>query len=324
MWRSTLLSLVAALALAPAGSAQNAPTKNALGKAWLEIYARHLWVLGPDLDVKISDPTPSSDLPGFQEVTVHLSKGDTSQDVTLLISADGSKIIEGNVYASGANPYKKNLDKLKTQLQPSLGTPGAPVVVVEFSDMQCPHCKEEAKTIRENLIQAYPKEVRLYFKDFPLTSIHDWAKPAAMAGRCVFRQSASSFWDYHDWIFAQQDAITAANLPAKVVEWAKTRQDVDAQQLNRCIDGKATEKEVDASAAEAVALQVDGTPTLFVNGRRLPSGIDWAHLKLVIDAELEYQKIAKDAGEDCGCETKLDAPGLPPKASPIAPALKKK
>jgi protein-disulfide isomerase len=324
MSRSTLLSLTAALALALAGSAQNTAKKSAFDKAWLETYVRHLWVLDPELKVSISDPKPAADLPGFKEVTVRVAQGQASQQVMLLVSNDGAKIIEGNVYGAGSNPYKANLDKLKTQFQPSLGTPGAPVVLVEFSDMQCPHCKEEAKTIRENLIQIYPKQVRLYFKDFPLTSIHPWAKAAAMAGRCVFHNNASSFWDYHDWIFAQQDAITPENLRDKVMEWAKGQKDIDSLQLGRCIDDKATEKEVEASAEEAVALQVDGTPTLFINGRRLPAGPDWNTLKRVIDNEIKYQETAKDAGEDCGCEIKLDAPGLPSKASPISSPIKKK
>jgi protein-disulfide isomerase len=324
MSRSTLLSLTAALALALAGSAQNTAKKSAFDKAWLETYVRHLWVLDPELKVAISDPKPAADLPGFKEVTVRVAQGQASQQVMLLVSNDGAKIIEGNVYGAGSNPYKANLDKLKTQFQPSLGTPGAPVVLVEFSDMQCPHCKEEAKTIRENLIQIYPKQVRLYFKDFPLTSIHPWAKAAAMAGRCVFHNNASSFWDYHDWIFAQQDAITPENLRDKVMEWAKGQKDIDSLQLGRCIDDKATEKEVEASAEEAVALQVDGTPTLFINGRRLPAGPDWNTLKRVIDNEIKYQETAKDAGEDCGCEIKLDAPGLPSKASPISSPIKKK
>jgi protein-disulfide isomerase len=262
-------------------------------------------------------------LPELKEITVKVSQGPASQQVVLLVSSDGSKIIEGSVYGVGANPYKGNLDKLKTQFQPSLGTPGAPVVLVEFSDMECPHCKEEAKMIRENLIQTYPKQVRLYFKDFPLTSIHPWAKAAAMAGRCVFNNNATSFWDYHDWIFAQQDAITPENLRDKVMEWAKGQKDIDALQLGRCIDEKATEKEVNDSAAEAVALQVDSTPTVFINGRHVPGGSDWATLKRVIDNELKYQETAKDAGEDCGCETKLDAPGLPSKASPLFSPIRK-
>jgi hypothetical protein len=65
-------------------------------------------------------------------------------------------------------------------------------------------------------------------------------------------------------------------------------------------------------------LQVDGTPTLFVNGRRMGPG-EWAELKRVMDAEIAYQAVAKDAGEDCGCEVKLDAPGLPSKAAPGLP-----
>ena len=84
-----------------------------------------------------------------------------------------------------------DLDKLKTEFQPSLGTPGAPVVLVAFSDFECPHCKDEATMLRQNLLSAYPTQVRLYFKDFPLEAIHPWAKTAAIAGRCVFRQSAS-------------------------------------------------------------------------------------------------------------------------------------
>lgn len=317
MSRSTLLSLTAALALALAGSAQNTVKKSAFDKAWLETYVRHLWVLDPQFNVTISDPKPAADLPGFKEVTVRVSQGPASQQVVLLVSGDGSKIIEGNLYSAGSSPYKANLDKLKTQFQPSLGTPGAPVVLVEFSDFQCPHCKEEAKTIRQNLIQIYPKQVRLYFKDFPLASIHPWAKAAAMAGRCVFHNNASSFWDYHDWIFAQQDAITPENLRDKVMEWAKGQKDIDSLQLGRCIDDRATEKEVETNAEEAVALQVDGTPTLFINGRRVAAGSDWNTLKRVIDNEIKYQETAKDAGEDCGCEIKLDAPGLPSKASPI-------
>ena len=78
-------------------------------------------------------------------------------------------------------------------------------MIVEFSDFQCPYCKEEAKMLRQNLIQTYPKQVRLYFKDFPLENMHPWAKAAAIAGRCVFQQKTDAFWEYHDWIFAHQD-----------------------------------------------------------------------------------------------------------------------
>ena len=74
---------------------------------------------------------------------------------------------------------------------------GAPVVVVLYSDFQCPHCREEAKMLRANLIQTFSKEVRAYFRDFPIDTIHNWAKPAAIAGRCVYREDQAKFWDFH-------------------------------------------------------------------------------------------------------------------------------
>jgi protein-disulfide isomerase len=198
------------------------------------------------------------------------------------------------------------------------------VVLVTFSDFECPHCKDEATMLRQNLLAAYPTQVRLYAKDFPIESLHPWAKPAAIAGRCVFRQNPSSFWSYSDWIFAHQADITPQNLKDKVMGWAKGQpKDIDVLQLCQCMDTKATEAEVDKNVAEGHALDITGTPTLFVNGRRIAQSIDWTNLRGIIDYEIEYQKTAKNAGEDCGCEVKLDTPGLPRK-TPLAAPLKKK
>ena len=313
MSRCFLLTLTAALLLAPV-SAQN-QKKSALDKAVLEAYVRHLFVMNSDVKVQVSDPKPSQ-LPDLVEVVVHASKGDASQDFPFLISKDGSKILQAIVYDVNSNPFKPDLDKLKIESQPNLGTPGAPVVLVEFADFECPVCKTEAIMLRQNLLAAYPTQVRLYFKDFPLDSIHPWARPAAIAGRCVFRQNPSSFWSYFDWIYAHQADIAAPNLKDKAMEWAKGDKDIDVLQLGRCIDTKATEAEVDKNVAEARALDLNATPTLFVNGRRIPQAIDWTNLRGIVDYEIEYQKTAKNAGEAC-CEVKLDTPGLPQKAPPF-------
>jgi protein-disulfide isomerase len=302
--RFTLLMCVLLLPVA-----QPADTKkSALDKATLEAYVRHLSVWGPQIKVEIGDPKPSP-LPGMLEVNVHASAGNASQDQLFYVSKDGQKMVLGAVYDVKENPFKADLDKLKTDLQPSFGTPGAPVVLVLFSDFQCPFCKEEAKVLRTNLLSTYPKQVRLYFKDMPLDQIHPWAKAAAIAGRCVFKQSPTAFWDYHDWIYEHQGDITKENLREKVLEFAKGKQ-LDALQLGRCMDTRATEAEVDKSVNEAHELHVMSTPTLFVNGRRLPSQVAWPDLRMIIDHEIEYQKTAKNAGEDCGCELKLPAPVL--------------
>jgi protein-disulfide isomerase len=320
MLRSFFLTLAALLLAAPV-SAQN-QKKSALDKAVMEAYVRHLYVLKSEIKVQVADPKPAQ-VEGFVEVVVHASLGDASQDFPFLVSRDGSKILQALVYDVNSNPFKADLDKLKTEFQPSLGTPGAPVVLVVFSDFECPVCKGEATMLRQNLLSAYPTQVRLYFKDFPLDSIHQWARPAAIAGRCVFRQNSSAFWSYSDWIYAHQADITPANLKDKAMEWAKGAKDIDVLQLGRCIDTKATEAEVDKNVAEGHALDINATPTLFVNGRRIAQSIDWTNLRSIIDYEIEYQKTAKNAGEDCGCELKLDAPGLPQK-TPLAAPMKKK
>jgi len=311
------------LMLASACVAQNAPKKSALDKSALETYVCHLYVMDKDVSVQISDPTPSAELPNFYDVTVSASMDNAHQDFALLVSKDGSKIIQGTVYDATENPFKKDLSMLNTAGAPSFGTAGAPVVLVEFSDFECPYCQKEAKILRDNLTASYPTQAHLYFKEFPLTSIHPWSKTAAIASRCVYKQNGDEFWKYHDWIFSHQDEINPGNLKDKVVAWAKDEKNLDTLQLGSCIENKATEFEVDLDMTEGRALKIDGTPTLFINGRRLSSAAEWPTLKAIIDYEIGYQKVAKNAGEDCGCSTKLNLPGAPA-ASPIAPVKSSK
>jgi protein-disulfide isomerase len=327
-WRNFLLILcvasLAAFCQAPArkaavpprpAPAAKPPAKTALDKATFEAYLRHLFVWGSGVNVAISDPKPSSELDGFLEVTAHASLGEAVQDETFLISKNGRKILKAMVFDVAQNPFKPDLDNLKTQFQPSMGTPNAPVVLVVFTDFQCPVCKEEGKMLRQNLLSAYPRQVRLYFKDFPLVQIHPWAKIAALAGRCIFRQNPAAFWDYYDWIYDHQSEVTADNFRQKLSEFVAGKE-IDGIQLARCLDERATEAEVDRGIAEGKALNVRATPTLFINGRRLEGQIPWPSLREIIDYEIEYQKTAKNAGEDCGCEVKLPSPLEKPGAAP--------
>ncbi len=307
--------IVLAAAAALFGQKPNAPAKSAIDKPKLEAYIRHLFVWPPPIEVTVGDPKPAP-MPGFYEVKIRGSQGQASQEETFYVSQDGTKIIRGTVFDIAQNPFKPDLDKLKTEFQPSIGTPGAPVVLVEFSDFECPYCRQQAKMLREQLLKQYPTQVRLYYLDFPLESLHPWAKSAAMMGRCIFHQNASAFWDYHDWIFDHQDEITPDNLKDKVIEFAKTK-GVDAAQLSKCIDTRVTEDEVEKTRTEGKDLEVNSTPTLFVNGRRMVGTVQWEDLKRVIDYEIDYQKTAKNAGENCGCSVQLPTPGVPSNNAPV-------
>lgn len=299
---------------APAAAAVK-PTHSALNKTDMEAYLRHLFVWSAPIAVAVSDPAKGP-MPGYYEVKVRGTNGAQMQDETFFVSFDGQRIIRGVVYDVAQNPFKNENDKIKTAGRPGFGTVGASVVIAEFSDFQCPYCREEAKTIRENLLKSYPKDARVYFFDYPLEQIHPWAKPAAMAGRCVFKQSATAFWDYHDYMFEHQADINAENLQAKVLEFAKGVKDLDGGQLQACMVSKETEQEVNASVAIGQSLGVNQTPTVFVNGRKLAGVTNWADMKFVIDYEIEYQKTAKNAGEDCGCDIKLPQFGGASTAAP--------
>jgi protein-disulfide isomerase len=307
MLRKLTIFLTAAVALF-GQSAPKQADKPTIDKPKLEAYIRHLFVWPPPIEITIGDPKPAP-LPGFFEVAIRGSQGEASQEETFYISKDGQKIIRGTVFDLAQNPFKTDLDKIKTDFQPSIGTPGAPVVLVEFSDFECPYCQQQAKMLREELVKAYPKEVRLYYLDFPLESLHPWAKSAAMIGRCVFHQNAAAFWDYHDWIFENQEQVTPENLKDKSFEFAKTK-GVDPGQLSKCVETGATEAEVNKTRAEGKALDINSTPTMFVNGRRMVGSLQWPEVKRVIDYEIEYQKTAKNAGEDCGCSVQLAMPGV--------------
>lgn len=279
--------------------------KSALDKATLEAYLRHLQLWPAQVQVKIDDPKPSP-IAGLYQVDVHLTYGQASQDDTYYVSKDGQRVIRGTIHDVGQNPFQNELAKLKTDLSPSFGAPGAPVVLVVFSDFQCPVCKEEAKVLRQNVSSNFPKDVRVYFKDFPLEAIHPWAKAAAIGGRCVFRQNPTAFWDYHDWIYDHQGEITPENLKSKVLDFANSK-NLDALQMTRCFDTKATEAEVDKTLAEGKALHVSATPTMYLNGRPLIGNTPWQNLEQLINMERDYQKTANNAGEKC-CEIKIPSP----------------
>jgi protein-disulfide isomerase len=287
-------------------AAAPAKPKTTFDKTALEAYVRHLFIWGPEVKVVIDDPKPSS-VPNLREVVATASYQGVSVQQQLLLSADGKKIIQGSVYDLTDNPFRPELSKLTTDSAPSMGTAGAPVVLVLFTDFECPFCREEAKMLRQNLLAKYPTQVRLYLKEFPLDQIHPWARQAAIAGRCIYRQSPDVFWPFHDWVFDQQAQITAQSFQSKVSDFVKT-QEVDPLRFGRCLQDKETEAEVNKSVAEGTALQVNGTPMLFVNGRRISSQLTWPQLSSVIDLEIQYQKTANNAGDLACCRVTLPSP----------------
>jgi protein-disulfide isomerase len=162
-------------------------------------------------------------------------------------------------------------------------------------------------------MKAFPDKVHLVFKDLPLDSIHPWARGAAVAGRCVYRQKPEAFWTYHDWMFEHQAEITVENRAQKFTEWAKTA-GLDTLQLNQCVADPTAAADVNRSMVEAQALKVNSTPTMFINGRKVPGNVPWPDLKSIIEVELKH-------AESC-CSVEL--PSAPARPAPSLANPKRK
>ena len=290
-------TLVLFVLFAAAAFAQ-APLRTTIDKAALEAYLRHMELWIPQVNVTIDDPKPAAYLPGFSEVSIHLAFNGQNKDERYYISADGKNIVKGDAYDLTKNPFQSNLDKLKTEQQPSFGGADAPVQLIVFGDFQCPLCKAEAEIMRGNMVATYGDKVRVYFKDFPLEAIHPWARAASVAGRCVYRQNAGSFWKFHDWIYRDQGLITVDNLNAQVMKWANEN-GVDAIQMGRCVETKTTDAEVARNLEEGRTLGVDATPTTFLNGRKLVGTMEWGVLQQLIAMELDHQNKLAEAARCC-------------------------
>ncbi len=301
----TSISAIALLCLGAV--AQEPAKKSALDKAAFEAYIRQVELLPANLAMKVGDPRASI-FDNFLEVPIEVSTGQGDVPLRYFVSKDGKLIVKGSIFDVSKNPFEPELKKLKTDLQPSFGAPGAPVVLVVFSDFQCPKCQDEAKVLRTNVMKTFPDKVRVYFKNFPLETIHPWSKAAAIAGRCVFREKPAAFWDFHDWIYEHQGEILPDNLKTKVIGWADSKS-IDSAKLGQCMDTKATEPDVNRDIAEGRALTISGTPTLFINGRPLTGAIPWQTLEEIIKRELGFQQTAANAGEKC-CEVTI--PSLVP------------
>lgn len=265
------------------------PPAPKLDKAKLEAYLRYAEGFTSDIQFLIDDPIPSA-YEGYFRVVAHLTKGQNRLDRVYYVTPDGQRFINGSIWNLNDSPFLDTLEHLPTD-GPSFGPATAKVTIVVFSDFECPYCRQLAKTLRENLAQKdppqkYPNEVRVIFKDFPIESIHPWARAAAEAAHCIAAQKIPAFWAFHDWIFEHQQEVNPGNLRDKALEFGKTN-GLDAAQIASCIDTHTSAAAVDQSLRAGQALQIEQTPTMFINGRTVGGSISWEQLAALIDMELK-------------------------------------
>jgi protein-disulfide isomerase len=162
---------------------------------------------------------------------------------------------------------------------PFKGPQGAPITIVEFSDFQCAYCKR-VLTVLNQVLERYPDQVRLAFRDFPIVNIHPQAQKAAEAAHCASEQG--KFWEYHDLLFEKQEAIPTTNF----ADHAKAL-GLELTSFQACLDSQKYRDKVERNYADGVKAGVSGTPAFFINGRLVSGAQPLEAFKAVIDEELE-------------------------------------
>ena len=175
---------------------------------------------------------------------------------------------------AGAEPHAKGRD-------------GAPVTIVEFSDFQCPACAHAFLDLQD--VVRRRSDVRLVFRHFPLDQhcndgiehgVHPMACVAACAAECAAQQG--KFWEYHDLLFENQAGLARDNLFAFARDLG-----LDMQRFRTCLDAPETLELVREDVRAGDSLGIESTPTIFINGRRIPGALDRHYYDYAITIETQ-------------------------------------
>ncbi len=162
---------------------------------------------------------------------------------------------------------------------PAIGPENAAITIIEFSDYECPYCRRWFEEVYRQLFKAYPNQVRLVFRDFPLTSIHSNAQAAAEAANCANEQGA--YWSFHDKLFGMSLGLSSE----AYLQYANDL-NLDMDQFEACINERRYQDEVLADLKYAANLGINSTPTFFINGIPVVGAQPFEVFKYVIDKEL--------------------------------------
>ncbi len=174
-------------------------------------------------------------------------------------------------------PYRVAVDAVG----PVRGPASAPVTIVEFGDFQCPYCKQAEASLKR-VLDEYPHDVRVVFRNLPLTQIHPRANEAALAAVCADRQG--KFWEMHDAMYADQGA-----LGPEALKESATRLGLDVQRFSACLSDPTTAATLDADVKAGRDLGLTGTPYFFINGRPVDGNVPVEKFQSIIGEELQAE-----------------------------------
>jgi protein-disulfide isomerase len=266
----------------------------------VEVLLRQKAQVPPGSTINIGTPA-AAELSGYDTVTVSITtEGKTSRPISFLLSTDGKSLAQMTKYDLTPDPR----NYVSAAGRPARGGPEtAPVLIVGFDDLECPFCARLHQTIFPAIEQRYGNNVRIVYRDYPIEQ-HPWAMRGAVDVNCLAAQSPTGYWNAVDYIHSHETEIgTPATDPAKpnapkdkslataneqldkLTRQQGEFQKVDMTKLNACI-AKQDTTEMEKSRQLGTALNVDSTPTLFINGDKIDGAVPIEFIFKVIDDAL--------------------------------------
>jgi protein-disulfide isomerase len=296
--------LCCALVLAGSGchaqsAAPNAANDPKMGDAKLdrriELLVRSQLQVPPEYNVSLGERSKSA-FPGYSTLPITFSlpsKPDAKPTtVDFLLSDDGTTLARLQKFDLTKDPAKV----AQLANRPVRGPETAKVTIVNFDDLECPYCARMHQELFPQTLEHYKGLVKFVYKDDPLVEIHPWAMHASIDANCLADQSGTAYWSFVDYVHGHGDEISGpdrdvAKASATLDRLAReqgARDKVDASKLDACLK-KQDNGAVLASMQEADHLNIDGTPTLFINGERISGAQPIDQVWKVIDRALEAE-----------------------------------
>jgi protein-disulfide isomerase len=289
--RSFLLLLVVCL-----GCVAQTTSSDLAGK--IERQVRSYYKIPPEVKVLVGAPSPSPDFPNYDSVVVTIDGGgEKKQDLKFVVSKDGSSLVRTIKFDLTKDPFAETMSKIDTGGRPSRGAKASKVVVVNFDDFECPFCSRMHQTLFPEILKEYGDRVTFIYKDYPLVEIHPWATHAAVDANCLASQSSDAYWDFADYIHANQHDVNNEKTPGarlealdKLTLLQGQKHNLDVVKLQSCIKAQ-DESAVKASMKEAEGIGVEATPTLFIGGEKIDGAVPISQVRAALDRALKDAKL---------------------------------
>jgi protein-disulfide isomerase len=260
----------------------------------IEITLRSKLNIPPDYVIHVG-PRTASGTPGFNSLLVSFDlpgHPEHSQKLEFLISDDNKtleRIARWDISGDAA-------DLVPAGDRPVRGNPNAKVVLVNFDDLECPFCAKLHSELFPETLDHYKGLIKIVYRDLPITDLHPWAMHAAVDANCLAAQSTDAYWSYVDYLHTHGEDITgpdrdvkkSAAMLDKIAFMQGEKDKLDRDKLSACV-AKQDESGIREEMKLSDKLNVDQTPTLYVNGEviegALPEDVLWQAIDRALVAE---------------------------------------